>query len=184
MRWRRPHDLVPALGAEDRAAPERVHQQRRTRSEVRNDEVAGKPDTRDRDVRTAGDLDVDHRQQDRQAAAPGEDHVEHRVVRIVVVLSITAEAVSFPQQPAARTCDPLWSAAGLGRRLDQLRSERVERRHCTGHVDVAKLPRRPRARGGPSEVLARPRAQQMTASPPSDREARRRIYPRRPSSAK
>ena len=124
---------------EDLTAVEGIKQQRRVRPEVGHDKVAWQSNSMYRYSRAPGDLDIDHREQDRQATPRGEHQVEHRVVGVVVVLALAAEAVAPTQQLSARGCDAVGIAACPSRAQRQLRAEGVEHGHGPGGVDLAKF---------------------------------------------
>ena len=81
------------VGLDDDPASERIEHERRIRPEVADDVVTRKPDPGERDACSAPGLDVDDREQNREAAPAGEHEIEHRVVRVVVLVAISVEAV-------------------------------------------------------------------------------------------
>jgi hypothetical protein len=79
------------------ATGEGIEQQRRIGTEVADHEVARQPDAGERDPCSTSNLDVHHRQQNRQAAAPTEHDVKHRV-GVVVPFPVALEPVCGAQQ--------------------------------------------------------------------------------------
>ena len=135
MRRPRPNERGGDVGRDGRAAAERVEQQRLSRTEVRDDVVARQPDAGEWHVGPPRCLDVDGRQQDRQAASALEHAVEHRVLRPVVLLGVPGEAVQRAQDVRDGEGLGLRRARGVLQDAGDLFAELVERGERSCRVD-------------------------------------------------
>ena len=146
---------------------------------MRDDVVARQPDAGEWHVGSPCRFDIDGREQDRQAAATLEHAVEHRVLRLVVLLGVPAEAVHRPQH--VRDGERLRAGRarrvvvqGIGDLRPRLSSVASARAASTGQTR-----RRARARAGPAarrltppgpRIVATASSQYFPASPSARRD--------------
>ena len=91
-----------------------------------HDEMARQSDAGQWNASAASNLDVDDRQEDRQAASSRKHDVEHRVVGIVVALAITGEPVLAAEQLTAGEGKLERTLLGLADDAREICAENVE----------------------------------------------------------
>ena len=155
-----------------RAAPERIEDQRFGAAVDADQEVPRETDARGAEAETAGDLEVEDRQGDRDADPPGEHLGEKAVAGIVVVVRVAAKAELGEQPPGQRAPGLVGLAGGVdGRRRS---ASRARRAHAGAvRCRIARVPRRrsaarPRRAPGPPRRAGRPR---QNARPPGTADA-------------
>jgi hypothetical protein len=130
--------VLTHLGANGSPTGERIEHERRRDAEVADHEVSRQADPGELDPGAARDLDVDDREQDREARAPFEHEVQHRVGRVVVVLAVPGEALASSQQLPQRRC--LFGRC-TARRASELEPQPVELRERSLPLDRPELGR-------------------------------------------
>jgi hypothetical protein len=128
--------LQGGIHLQARAAGKRIEQDRRSLSEVADDVVARQPHARQPDIRPARHLDVDHGEQDRQAAAALEHEIEHGVVGVVVLIEVAHEPVVAVEHLSQRF---ELVARLLTRLAGELRPQSVELSEGSGPVNLLEL---------------------------------------------
>ena len=93
-RWRRIRQQHPA--------PERIDQDRIALAKPARDIVPRQPNAANGDADPPPDLDPEHAKQDRQATLALKHQIQHRIVRVVVILNVAEEALASPQHGAKR----------------------------------------------------------------------------------
>src|SRR5207249_1888768 len=103
---------------------------------VTDEEMAGKADARDRQIRAPRDLDHNYRQRDRKPGAPIEDFVEVTVPGIVVIVGVSTEPF-FVEEHTNERVDTLQGGRFLSRKsaADAL-SKPFEAFQVARHVQV------------------------------------------------
>jgi hypothetical protein len=94
--------VLTHLGANGSPTGERIEHERWRDAEVADHEVSRQADPGELDPGAACYLDVDDREQDREAGAPFEHEVQHRVGGVVVVRAVPGEALASSQQVPQR----------------------------------------------------------------------------------
>ena len=112
-------------------------------AEVPGHVVAREPHSTELDPSPPSRFDVHDREEDRQAGPPREHPVEHRIVRIVVVLPVADEPVASTEDPDHRV--QLGLRIPVARRsLRDLDAQTVELRECPVGIALAELPCHPK----------------------------------------
>jgi hypothetical protein len=104
-----------------------------------DDEVPGQTNADQRDIGAASDFDVDDRQEDRKAASSREHDVEHRVVGIVISLTVAREPMLTAEQLTAGDRQFLRAPVRRAGGAREILAENVEHRDGAAGINDSKF---------------------------------------------